>query len=78
VAADALPTFLTTPLTNLEGGQRCTDAGVLAALLRPGSRSVGDLAAELQRAGVGPASARATVAWLLKYGLLEPSSGDSP
>ena len=35
-------------------------------------RAVAELAADLERAGADPAQARATVAWLLKYGLLRP------
>jgi glycosyltransferase involved in cell wall biosynthesis len=75
-AAEALPTFLALPLTNMEGSRRCMDPAPLTALLKAGPRSVGEMVAELGRAGVRPGAARATVAWLLKYGLLEPSPGD--
>ena len=78
-AAEALPTFLTMPLTNLEGDRRCMDPAPLTALLRAtGPRSVGELVADLGRGGVAPGPARATVAWLLKYGLIEPLPGVSP
>ncbi|HVK07778.1 MAG TPA: glycosyltransferase [Gemmataceae bacterium] len=77
-ASDSLSTFLTMPLTNMEGSRRCMDADPLTTLLRtPGPRSVGELVADLGRSGVGPGPARATVAWLLKYGLLELIPGAS-
>ena len=58
----------------MSGDRRCRDPRAVAGLLRSAdrARSVGDLAADLERAGADPAQARATVAWLLKYGLLRP------
>jgi hypothetical protein len=41
-------------------------------------RTVGELAAALERSGVEPNAARATVAWLLKYGLLATAEPDTP
>lgn len=72
-AADRLPVFLGMPLTNLAGDRRCRDPKTLIAVLQSASpRAVGDLAADLERAGADPDQARATIAWLLKYDLLRP------
>jgi hypothetical protein len=77
-AVEALAGFLTMPLTNMEGDRRCMGPVPLTALLKnAAARPLGDLVAELGRAQVGPGPARATVAWLLKYGLLEAANGDS-
>ena len=70
-----LAPFLRQPLTNVSGeraaaGTRGRSSGSLRSADR--ARSVGELAADLERAGADPAQARATVAWLLKYGLLRP------
>lgn len=74
-AGSALPTVLNMPLTNLSGERRCRDlqavVRVVAAAEQP--RTVGELAADLERAGADPAQARATLAWLLKYGLIRPT-----
>jgi glycosyltransferase involved in cell wall biosynthesis len=72
-AADAVATFLTQPLTNMVAERRCTDAPALTAVLndvRP--RTVRDVAGEL---AIAAEPARATVAWLMKYGLLEMLPG---
>lgn len=60
------------PLTNVIPDRRFRDLGTIEALLKQSERprSVGDLASELERAGADATVARATVAWLLKYGLL--------
>jgi len=76
-APDALPRLaplLAMPLTNLAAARRCTDPVVLAALLEAAVEpaSIGSMAAGLAAGGVGGGAARATVAWLLKYGLLTP------
>jgi hypothetical protein len=71
-----LPPFLRQPLTNVSGERRCRDPEEVVRVLRSAeqARSVGELAADLERAGADPAQARATVAWLLKYGLLRPAT----
>lgn len=79
-AAEALPRLaglLNMPLTNLEAGLRCHDLEELSALLRR-SRTplpLADLAADLERTGLSPEAARATIAWLLKYDLLAVDPG---
>jgi hypothetical protein len=72
-AADRVATFFELALTNLVGDRRAADPQVVANLLRAADRprSVGELAGELERAGTDAIAARATVAWLMKYGLLE-------
>lgn len=74
-AADQAATFAGLPLTNLAAERRCQDPKMLAGVLRAADRprTVGELAAELERTGADPAAARATLAWLLKYGLLVPA-----
>lgn len=71
-AADALAAFLAMPLTTHAADRRCRDAKAVAELLRMAGepRTVGELAAGLERAGADAEAARATVAWLLKYGML--------
>jgi len=76
-APDALPRLaplLAMPLTNLAAARRCADPAVLAALLDAAGTpaAVGALAARLEAAGVAGEAARATIVWLLKYGLLVP------
>jgi glycosyltransferase involved in cell wall biosynthesis len=72
-AAEVLPTFLMQPLTSVSAERRCRDAKAVADVLRltAQARSIGDIAGEFERAGADPVQARATVAWLLKYGLLK-------
>jgi glycosyltransferase involved in cell wall biosynthesis len=70
--ADAIATFLDLPLTNLVADRRCQDRDLLAGLLqasRDGS-TIGELVSSFEQAGVSPDQARATIGWLLKYGLL--------
>ena len=76
-AGSALATFLNLPLTNLSGERRCRDPQAVARVLTAADepRSIGGLAAELERAGADPVQARATLAWLVKYGLLRPADG---
>jgi glycosyltransferase involved in cell wall biosynthesis len=64
--------FLQSPLTNFVGDRRCTDPKIIAIVLEMAAQSVpvGDLATEIERIGLAPTAARATIAWLLKYGLL--------
>jgi hypothetical protein len=74
-----LPIFLGLPLTNLSADRRCSDRRAIDGLLESATepRSVGALAAELERAGADPTRARATIAWLLKYGLLRPATSSA-
>ncbi|MFO0796474.1 MAG: glycosyltransferase family 4 protein [Gemmataceae bacterium] len=72
-AAPRLAALLAMPLTNLAAASRCADPAALAALLAAAPASVGDLARTLEARGVPAEAARATVAWLLKYGLLAPA-----
>jgi glycosyltransferase involved in cell wall biosynthesis len=72
-AAEAeLPALLALPLTGYLGERRVADPATLEALLAHAAvpRPIADLDAVLARAGASPRAARATVAWLLKYGLL--------
>jgi glycosyltransferase involved in cell wall biosynthesis len=84
-AENDLGRVLALPLCNYMGQRRvCDEAalrGVLAAAAEP--RLVGDLTDVLRTGGVGRGAARATLAWLLKYGLLRvvndfPPSRQSP
>ena len=73
-ATENVATFLDLPLTNLSSDRRCHDRDQLVSLLnmaRNGA-TVGELVTNLERAGVGRGEAHATIAWLLKYGLLTP------
>lgn len=71
-ARPRLAGLLTMPLTNTAADRRCSDPGALDALLRATAtpRPLGELAGFV---GPDPIVARATVAWLLKYGLLVPT-----
>jgi hypothetical protein len=70
-AADELRRFLTSPLCSY-AGQRVTNESVLRALLGEAvsPRTLSELATHLEMLGTKPGHARATLAWLLKYGLL--------
>jgi glycosyltransferase involved in cell wall biosynthesis len=77
-AADALPQLsrvLALPLC-MYAGQRVTDEATLRAVLEAAAVpcASGDLADLLTKRGVRPAPARATLAWLLKYRLLQRSA----
>ncbi len=67
-----LARFLTLSLCNYAGQRRVCDEGVLRALLAAAAvpRSVGELEDVLRSHGAAHEPARATLAWLLKYGLL--------
>lgn len=69
---EALDLFLAMPLTNHVPEHRVADAIVLRAVLAEAAASctVAHLDAALRRFGVAHGVGRATVAWLLKYGLL--------
>ena len=68
---DRVSLFLNLPLTNLAGNRRSVDPVVLDNVLRLGEQSatVNDLANVMERTGISATAARATIAWLLKYGL---------
>ena len=74
-----LEQVLQLPLTNHVGYIRCSDRAVLAAVLalaRTPCR-MAQLESFLTQAGVGPAASRATLAWMLKYDLLQRSHGEN-
>jgi glycosyltransferase involved in cell wall biosynthesis len=70
-ALDELRRFLTLPLCAY-AGQRVKDEAMLRAVLSAAKspRSLGELAELLEQHGIAAGAARATLAWLLKYGLL--------
>jgi glycosyltransferase involved in cell wall biosynthesis len=77
VAADPsglerLDTFLATPLTHHVGDRRVCDRSILAQILATAASgcSIAELDSVFERAGVEDEMGRATLAWLLKYGLL--------
>jgi hypothetical protein len=71
-----LEQLLTMPLTNYLEGRRSNNPKVLGEVLDAAEspRTLGDLVKILEKAGVSPLRARATLAWLLKYGLLRAST----
>ena len=71
-AAEAVITFLQMPLTNLVANRRCTDRDTLVNLLKTAVQAMTtqEVVNALERSGVGPVESRATIAWLMKYGLL--------
>ena len=78
-----LTALLAIPLTNYGAEHRCGDAAILGEVLRSAATSttIGELAETLEATGLDASAARATLAWLLKYGLLTLNSGasdDSP
>lgn len=72
-AAERLPRLLAAPITSYRPASRVSDPAVLASVLEAASKgcAIGVVDDLLSRSGVRPQAARATVAWLLKYGLLE-------
>ncbi len=70
--AGRLPLILEHPLTGYAPGTRCATVEVLGAVLEAARTpvTVGTLDSVLAENGVGFAAARASLAWLLKYGLL--------
>jgi hypothetical protein len=62
------------PLTNLAAHRRCNDAQALAGVLErcKAPHEIGAISAFLANTGIEPTEARATIAWMLKYGLLYP------
>lgn len=73
-AGDSLEPLLTTPLTNHLAGLRASDPALLRHVLEAGVKSLTELDALWARAGVPHEAGRATVAWMLKYGLIRPVS----
>ncbi len=71
-APENLKRFLTLPLCSY-AGQRVASESVLRNLLGEAAspKALGELAAHLEKLGTKPGPARATLAWLLKYGLLK-------
>ncbi|MFO0808665.1 MAG: glycosyltransferase family 4 protein [Gemmataceae bacterium] len=71
-AVERLRQILASSLCNYVPGNRSTDVNVLSELLAAAATAcpVADLDTICQRAGCGPTSSRASVAWLLKYDLL--------
>lgn len=71
--ADSLERLLSHPLTNYAEKQRASQEELLRNLLENATslRTIAELDEELRRQGVGHAQGRATLAWLLKYQLLQ-------
>jgi hypothetical protein len=67
-----LAPLLASPLTNYAGGVRSARSDVLRDVLNQaaGGCTIGQLDEALEKAGLLRAAGRATLAWLLKYGLL--------
>lgn len=74
-AVGQLGVFLTHPLTNFVPDWRSADAARLREVLELAAtpQPLAALAGVIERAGHDPSFARASVAWLLKYGLLNPA-----
>ena len=71
-AVDRLAQILNHPLCNYHPDSRSTDAAVIRNVLAAASRAceLPKLDAVLAEAGISHTLGRATIAWLLKYGLL--------
>ncbi|MGE3822326.1 MAG: glycosyltransferase family 4 protein [Isosphaeraceae bacterium] len=71
-AASRLPSLLDHPLTHYAPSRRIIDETILLSLLATAGTPtpIHALDAHLRRLGVAHSRARATIAWLLKYGLL--------
>jgi hypothetical protein len=72
---DRLKSLMTLPLTNYAGGQRIVDTAILTEVIAAAQQacSLGELRHLLQNQsrGTSPQTATATIAWMLKYNLLE-------
>jgi glycosyltransferase involved in cell wall biosynthesis len=79
-AVGRLDTFLATPLTHHSGKRRLRDPSILANLIMTAARgcSIADLDEVYRRAGIDHRTGRATLAWLLKYGLLAAAAQTIP
>jgi len=71
-AVDNLEALRTLALTSYAGEVRCQDEAILRALIAEAAapRRLSGLDAALGRVGVTYSAGRATMAWMLKYGLL--------
>jgi hypothetical protein len=72
-AESRLDALLALPLATHVAERRCADRAALASVVaaaEAGPATVGELADGLVAAGASPEAAKATIAWLLKYGLL--------
>jgi glycosyltransferase involved in cell wall biosynthesis len=71
-AENEVQRFLLSPLCNYAGSRRVREEGALRAVLSAAAqaRPLGELEDVLRRHGVEHRAARATLAWLLKYGLV--------
>src|SRR5262249_37563037 len=71
-AESLLERLLAMPLTNHSENRRSSDPVILRAVLAAATspRRISDLDRVLRQHGVGPVPGRATLAWMLKYGLL--------
>jgi glycosyltransferase involved in cell wall biosynthesis len=67
-----LPRLLSMPLTSYEATGRTTDATIIRTILIAAATPclLGQLDALFRQAGVGHSAGRATLGWMLKYGLL--------
>jgi len=76
-AEDDLGQFLTLPLTSYARDRRLGDEAALRAVLAAAAtpRTVGELDACLRGRGASYRAGRATLAWMLKYGLLRRITG---
>jgi glycosyltransferase involved in cell wall biosynthesis len=76
-AEQRLEQVLQLPLTNHVSYSRCSDRSVLATVLGQGQTpcQLGQLESLLAQAGVSQAASRATLAWMLKYDLLQRRRG---
>jgi hypothetical protein len=72
-----LPRLLALPLTSHAAERRVRDATLLQRVLAEAAapRTLAELDEVLQKAGAGGETGRATLGWLLKYGLLEVVEG---
>jgi len=79
-AAERLKWLIELPLTNYMHQLRSTDRDVLRSVLAAAKspRTIDDLGEDLAEHGVGPTPGRATLGWMLKYGLLRVSTGQTP
>ncbi|MBX6312652.1 MAG: glycosyltransferase family 4 protein [Isosphaeraceae bacterium] len=76
-ARERLHWFLDLPLTNYVASERTADPDRIRAVLTAAEtpRALVELDEVLARAGIGRIAGRATLAWMLKYGLLRPAPG---
>ena len=81
-AGPRLDRLLSTVMTSFEvpRGTRVTDASLIRAVMTAATTPspILELESVFREAGVPPGVGRATLAWMLKYGLLRPSSPPDP